>query len=177
MAMATVQREVKLADLVRTHQAGVWRYLRFLGCDRTEADDLTQETFLTVIKTPFEHRSSRETAAYLRKVARNRLLAVRRKQKRVSAMGDLDYDLDQAEAVWAEMAGDNGLGDYLAALEDCLQAAVTPKAREAIDLKYREDASRDEIADQLKMAADGVKTLLRRARSSLRDCVERKLNR
>lgn len=173
MAMATVQREVELADLVQAHQAGVWRYLRFLGCDRSESDDLTQETFLTVIKTPFEYRSSRAAAAYLRKVARNRLLAVRRKQKRVSAMGDLD----RAEAVWAEMAGDNGLGDYLAALEDCLQAAVTPKAREAIDLKYREDASRDEIADQLEMAADGVKTLLRRARSSLRDCVERKLNR
>ena len=35
-----------LAELVREHQADVWRYLRYLGADGHDADDLTQETFL-----------------------------------------------------------------------------------------------------------------------------------
>ena len=42
-----------VARLVREHQAGVWRYLRVLGCPATEAEDLTQETFLAVLTRPF----------------------------------------------------------------------------------------------------------------------------
>ena len=33
-------------DLIRRHQSGVWRYLRFLGCPPELADDLTQEAKL-----------------------------------------------------------------------------------------------------------------------------------
>ena len=42
-------------------------------------------------------------------------------------------------------------------------------------MRYDEDRSREEIAARLDLTADGVKTLLRRARASLRDCVERKI--
>ncbi len=160
-----------MATLVRAHQAGVWRYLRFLGCDPAEADDLVQETFLTVLREPFELRSPTQTAAYLRMVARNRLLMARRKQRRVPTA----IDLEAAEAVWARVAGEDGLNHYLVALNDCLEAAVSPRVRRALELQYRDRASRAEIAAALDMAVEGVKTLLRRARSALRDCVERKV--
>ena len=32
-------------DVTEEHQAGVWRYLRYVGCEPPEADDLTQDTF------------------------------------------------------------------------------------------------------------------------------------
>jgi len=48
MTAATADRQTEMAALVRAHQAGVWRYLRFLGCEPSEADDLVQETFLDV---------------------------------------------------------------------------------------------------------------------------------
>ena len=51
------------------------------------------------------------------------------------------------------------------------------RARQAIDLHYRERAGRDAIADALDMQPDGVKTLLRRTRQVLRECVERKIER
>lgn len=159
-----------MAALVRSHQAGVWRYLRYLGCPAAEADDLTQDTFLAVFRDGFEDRSAEQTAAYLRTVARNRLLAVRRSQKKAP-----EVDLAAAEAVWAETVGDRGMDDYLVALEDCLEVGVTPRVRRALELFYRDRLSRDKIAEQLEMAAEGVKTLLRRARSVLRECVERKL--
>lgn len=125
-----------MAGLVRAHQAGVWRYLRFLGCDPAEADDLVQETFLAVLRDGFEVRSPRETAAYLRTVARNRLLMARRKARR----GPPEVDLEAAEAVWAKVASRDGLGDYLAALGDCLEVAVTPRVRRAPDRAYRSQA-------------------------------------
>jgi RNA polymerase sigma-70 factor (ECF subfamily) len=172
MTAATADPKAELAALVETHQAGVWRYLRFLGCDRAEADDLVQETFLAVFRKGLEQRSTTETAAYLRTVARHCLLMARRKQ----ASRPAAVDLGAAEAVWARMAGD-GLGDYLAALTDCLEVAVTPRVRQALELHYRDRAGRDEIAAALSLAADGVKTMLRRARAALRECVERKIER
>lgn len=170
MKAAMVDRQAEMAALVHAHQAGVWRYLRYLGCCPMEADDLTQETFLVVFRDGFEERCPKQTAAYLRTVARNRLLMVRRSQKKTP-----EVDLEAAEVVWAEAFGEGGLDDYLVALEDCLETGVTPRVRRALDMLYRDRLSRSEMAEQLEMAVEGVKTLLRRARSALRECVERKL--
>ena len=76
----TEQRALTPAELVHAHQAGVWRYLCYLGAAPIEADDLTQETFLSVIRRPLEQRSPRETAGYLRTVARRQLLNLRRRE-------------------------------------------------------------------------------------------------
>ena len=171
MTAATADRRAEAAALVREHQAGVWRYLRFLGCRPNEADDLVQETFLTVLRDGFEVRSQKQTAAYLRTVARNRLLMARRKQRSRPAT----VDIEAAEAVWAEVAGEDGLSDYLVALGECLKGAVSSRVRRALELQYRDRAGRAEIAAELGLAVEGVKTLLRRARSALRDCVQRKL--
>jgi RNA polymerase sigma-70 factor (ECF subfamily) len=160
-----------LASLVARHQAGVWRYVRFLGADTTEADDLTQETFLALARGGFVERDERQTAGYLRVVARNQLLALRRRQNReVSTV-----ELEAADSVWAAAAGPDGsLSIYLDALRDCL-AQIEGRARQAIDMHYHDHASREAIASQLGMQADGVKTLLRRTRDVLRECVERKI--
>ena len=160
-----------LASLVHRHQAGVWRYVRFLGADASEADDLTQETFLALARAEFVERDERQTAGYLRVVARNQLLALRRKQNR--EIGTVE--LEAADSVWAAAAGPEGsLAGYLDALGDCLKQ-LEDRAREAIDLHYRDSASREAIAERLEMQPDGVKTLLRRTRQVLRECVERKL--
>jgi RNA polymerase sigma-70 factor, ECF subfamily len=165
-----VDRQAEMAALVHAYQAGVWRYLRYLGCCPMEADDLTQETFLVVFRDGFEERSPGQTAAYLRTVARNRLLMLRRSQKKTP-----EVELEAADAVWAETVGDGDMNDYVVALEDCLETGVTPRVRRALDMLYRDRLSRNEMAEQLEMAVEGVKTLLRRARSALRECVERKV--
>src|SRR6478736_5666462 len=99
-----------LASLVHRHQAGVWRYVRFLGADTTEADDLTQETFLALARGEFVERDELQTAGYVRVVARNELLALRRKQNReIDTVG-----LEAADSVWAAAAGPDGsLSTYL----------------------------------------------------------------
>ncbi len=118
-----------LAALIDQHQADVWRYLRYLGAEAADADDLTQETFLAVSRSKFEQRSPAETAGYLRTAARNQLLMLRRKQGR-----QIDtVELEAAEQVWAESTGDTGMGALLETLADCLKT-VDGRAREAIHL-------------------------------------------
>lgn len=169
-AVSDQPRTTQLADLVRQHQAGVWRYLRYLGADPPEADDLTQETFLSVARKPFEERCPKQSAAYLRTVAGNQLRMLRRKQKREADC----VSLEAAEAIWAEAAGDDGLETYLDALRKCLET-LDGRARQAIDLHYREQTSRDQTAQRLDMKPEGIKTLLRRTRQVLRECIERRI--
>lgn len=170
MTAVSDEPRTQLADLVREHQAGVWRYLRYLGAGPPEADDLTQETFLTIARAPFEERCSKQTAAYLRTVAGNHLRMLRRRQKREGEC----VSLEAAEAVWAEAAGDDGLETYLDALRECL-AGLDGQARQAVDLHYKENVSREQMAERLDMKPEGVKTLLRRTRQVLRECIERRL--
>src|SRR3954451_4927889 len=128
-----------LASLVRRHQAGVWRYVRFLGADQSESDDLTQETFLALARGQFVERDERQTAGYLRVVARNQLLALRRKHNREIS----PVELEAADSVWAAAAGPDGsLNNYLDALRDCLGQLVG-RAQQAIELQYRERSGRD----------------------------------
>lgn len=155
-------------DLVRGHQAGLWRYLRLLGCDGPTADDLAQETFLAMLRLPFEVRSDGETAAWLRTKARFLWLERVRTEarRRETALADA------TDEVWAEVAGGDGGESYRRALERCLKG-LPERSRTAIELRYRERASREEMARRLSLKANGVKTLLQRIRAGLRRCVEK----
>jgi RNA polymerase sigma-70 factor (ECF subfamily) len=161
--------EARLSGLVRAHQAALWRYLRYLGCQPAEADDLVQETFLRVWRHPFADQGPAAAAGYLRTVARNLFLDAARRAKVRPAF----VDLGAAEAAWAEYErGDGGEG-YRGALRTCL-GLLAERARRALALFYGEERSRESVAATLGLSADGVKTLLRRSRETLRECIERK---
>lgn len=161
--------EFDLEVLVRDHQADLWRYLRYLGAAADDADDLTQETFLAVARTPFELRSRGETAAYLRTAARNQLLMLRRRQGREAST----VELAAAEEVWAAATPEGDSSAVMDALAACCET-LAGRPREAIDRFYRRGESREELAAAFDVTIDGVKSLLRRTRATLRDCIERR---
>lgn len=157
-----------LAQLVATHQAHVWRYVRYLGADSAEADDLVQETFLAVMRSDFRQQGDRQTAQYLRTTARNQLLMHRRKQNRGLSL----VELEAAEQVWADTFQSTTANQFLDTLADCV-AKLEGRAKQAIQLHYHDGASRNAIAEKLSMKPAGVKTLLRRTRNLLRQCLNR----
>jgi RNA polymerase sigma-70 factor (ECF subfamily) len=170
MAIASSKREGDLTELVRTYQAGVWRYIRFLGADEALADDLTQETFLAVWKKRFIDHTPAATRQYLRTTARNLYLMSLRKRSRQPALDRLEL----ADEVWQQLGGgDDEL--MLDVLRECLET-LNGRGRQAIDLCYRDNCSRAEIGRQMDLSDDGVKSLLRRTRELLRRCVEQKRN-
>lgn len=168
--MAAVDRKQELERLVRNHQRGVWRYLRYLGADSAVADDLTQETFVTVWRNPFDDYDDRATAGYLRRVAKNKFLM----HLRASGRRPEVANIEQAGELFSEAARDDGGDGQIAALADCMQS-LQGKARQVVDAYYRKGHSRAATATLMQMTEEGVKTLLRRVKDSLRECVERKL--
>lgn len=161
---------VELTDLVRGHQVGLWRYLRFLGCPEHEIEDILQETFVGVWRRPFELRSDAATARYLRRAARNHFLMRLRETRREPTM----RDLAEAESVWARCARTDDGARYTDALRACLRR-LDAKARRALDIRYGSNGDRAEIAAEFGMSSGGVKTLLRRARRRLRACIRARM--
>ena len=165
----------QLVELIRRHEAAVHRYLRVLGCEAALADDLTQETFVQVLIKPIEDYHPAATAGYLRKAARNLFLMHLRKIGSRPATSDID-EVEHEWASWAKnRAGeDDGGAERVAILRECIEL-LDERARQAIDLRYRADAGRIEMARALGIEANGVKTLLQRAREKLRHCMEERL--
>jgi RNA polymerase sigma-70 factor (ECF subfamily) len=170
MAMDSTSAGLDVAGLIKSHQAGVWRYLRMLGCSPTEADDLTQDTFLAVLQRPFNDLGPAATGAYLRKAARNLFLTSKRRNARWATLDELD----ELEAAWSRWARDDGGQHLLAALEQCL-TTLAERARKALELRFREGRSRSEIAAGIGLSEDGAKNLLQRAKQHLRECIERRM--
>lgn len=170
------------AQIIQEHQAGVWRYLRVLGCDAAEAEDLTQETFLAVLEKPFQIYERAATAAYLRQVARNLLISNRRRASRCGVtmrnmadanVGEMNVaEMDAAEAAWLRWSGRDDGAERLAALRRCLET-LTTRARQALELRFGQQASRADIATALGLTEDGAKNVLQRAKQHLRACIEK----
>lgn len=162
------QPGLDVAALVRAHQAEVWRYLRFLGATPELADDLCQETFLQLLRGRCRDQGEAARRGWLRTVARNLFL----KSSRRSPMAALE--VEQIEALWAAFARDDCGSAHLHALRTCLDE-LDGRAREAVRLQYEERRSREDLGLALGLSADGVKSLMRRVRTALRACVERRI--
>lgn len=156
-------------EFVRRHQEEIYWYLRFLGSQEAEASDLAQETFLAVLKKPPTDLGPAAVRVFLRTVARNKFVESLRKYRR-----EAEFDLDAAERAWTSAQCEDNDDAWLDALGDCLDQ-LEGRAKQVIDLTYREGRSRTNIAAAMDMTESGVKSLLRRTRDVLRQCVERRM--
>jgi RNA polymerase sigma-70 factor (ECF subfamily) len=166
-----------LKMLITEHQTSIYRYLRYLGADASSAEDLTQDTFLAAFKSASapDTRNPSLRAAWLRGISRNLILARFRKDRRSPIRIDSEY-LSRAEDVWsAQFSGDEDGSDYAEALRRCL-SDLPDGERTLLDLRYADGKSRAEMAQTRKMSPGGIKTLLRRIRSRLAECVRRRLS-
>lgn len=155
--------------LVRSHQAPLWRYLRALGCAAADAEDLVQEAFLALLRARLHDSSPSGVRAWLRATGKNLFLARCRRERREPLVL---ADLDAAFAAYER--GDDGQG-YREALHSCI-AGLPPREREMLQLRYHDDADRARLAAAAGVSPEGAKTLLRRIKLALRNCVNRKLS-
>lgn len=172
----------ELDRIVREHQHEVYRYLRYLGADAPTAEDLVQETFLAAYaaETDVTGWEPSRRAAWLRGIARNKLVAHWRRLRSGPVLTDpqaLAEYAQRAEAVWTRdfLGGGDGF-DYLEALRKCLEVLPT-RGREVVRMRYEQGKSREDMAVALELSDDGVKSLLRRTRAALGECVQRRLGR
>ncbi|NND96357.1 MAG: sigma-70 family RNA polymerase sigma factor [Pirellulaceae bacterium] len=165
-------RQLSHGELIELHQRGIWRYLRMLGCDSATADDLTQETFLRVLRREdFVQHNDSATAGYLRRTAYNLLVSNHRKQGRMQTVAE-PMVLDE---IWNRWAGKDMTGDLAVdALRVCL-TKLTQRAQLALRMRFADQSSRNEIGKALGITDHGARNLMQRAKQQLKVCVEEKL--
>jgi len=159
---------------VAQHQRGAWRYLCFLGGERTFLEDILQDALLAAVEKGIHQKPDRMAAAWLRGTIHNLFLMGLRQRRTQPALRELSDEASVA-AAFAEYGGDSGTGDELIiAMRACVER-LAPRARSAVDLFYRVAKRRDVIATELGITVEGVKTMLRRTKDDLRTCVENKM--
>lgn len=143
------------------------RYLATLGAADHRIDDLIQEAFATAIQKAVEDRGRGALATWLRRAVRNILLRERR-----STAARREVEL--AHEVWVEECGEADAQEQIDHLRHCLRT-LPARSRALLHHAYARGDSRAEIATGFNLTEDGVKTALRRLRSRLRECLERRM--
>jgi RNA polymerase sigma-70 factor (ECF subfamily) len=150
-------------ELYGTHARMVSGLCRALLRDRTEAEDATQQTFLSAHRALLNDTDPREPAAWLATIARNecwtRIRARMREPLSVSELETTSTEPDPyAEAVRRA---------DLAALWSAVEELPHPQ-RDALLLREFGGLSYDELAEALAVSGSAVESLLFRARQRLR---------
>ncbi|MEE9310885.1 MAG: sigma-70 family RNA polymerase sigma factor [Planctomycetota bacterium] len=157
-------------QIVLTYQRDVWRFLVALGCRPIEADDLTQETFISVVVGGFEYRGDAELRSLLFTVAKRAFITTIRKRGR----SPLVANLDDVDSDWIKFQEECPSDRRVEFMRECLET-VDSRSYRALMMRYQGGLSISEIADKLEYGEEGTKSLLRRLKSRLRDCVTRKV--
>jgi RNA polymerase sigma-70 factor, ECF subfamily len=154
--------------LVRKHQQAVRACLAVRLGDPHEAEDLSQEVFLTAFKRLDEFDPDRPFGPWLRGIAFN-LLRNHWRKFRPRAIGgneELTALLEQRVAIDCE-AHESAL---LEAMRDCLEHIAGP-SRELLQLRYGEERSVRELAARFRRGYSALTMQLHRLRELLSRCV------
>lgn len=171
MQSTGMESRIRAAQVVEEHYLPVWRYLRFLGCPDSLADDLAQETFVRLLDRPIALDDPAALSAYLRAIARNLYFKSIRKARSEPAW----QDLDQAQAAWEPHASPRDWEPYREAVRSCLEG-LEERDRDLLGKYYGRKDSRAAAAAAFGMTEEGLKTQLRRLKDRLQRCVQGKLS-
>jgi len=143
--------------IVARHQKAVRGFLRRLGGDASDADDLAQETFVAAWRELERFRGQSSVRSWLCGIAYRKRLTLRRARRRA----------DVRDAMFAETAGQGGgeAGDRLDLAR--AMAALPIDQRAAVSLCLAADFSHAEAAAALNLPLGTVKSHVARGRAKL----------
>lgn len=152
------------------YEKRIFAYLLTVVRQREEAEDLTQETFLRVYKNRKAIDSARNVKSWLYTIATNAAYDWFRKKKHIPELFVIDDDeapFETAEATDAYKDIENA--DAVGRALDRLK----PEYKACILLYYYEQFSYEEMAEQLSIPLNTVKTHLRRAKEQLAEEIKK----
>lgn len=151
------------------HEGAIRVFIRALQPSLADADDVLQETFLTVSRKASSFEPGTNFVAWACGIARLKVLENFRRLKRANALG---------EAAIIALAEDAPAAELTARREEALSRCIeklAPKSRDLLWRRYSGRQDSDEMAAGLGMTPTAVRVALSKARAFLRDCVSAEL--
>lgn len=163
----TPTEEVQLL-FVRNENA-IRAFIRALQPSLSDADDVLQETFLTVSRKVSSFEIETNFTAWACGIARLKVLENFRQTKRANVLSEkaiiaLTEDVPSAES----------FKEREQALEKCI-AKLPAKLRDLLWRRYSSRQRSDEMAEALGMTSNAVRVALSKVRVVLRDCINLQL--
>lgn len=159
-------RREDFAELVRRHQATLFRHARGMGIGRDAAEDLVQDAFVRAYTSLSGCRQPERFGLWVFRIFRHRCLDhLKDIRRRTVPLEDVtlfsDRGRPEAEAARTELRDDlvqalDGLGDDL---------------REAFLMKHHEDRDYEEMADITGASVSALKMRVHRAREALQQAL------
>lgn len=179
MARIAVGDHAAFRELVERHQnAVIGTVAKMLG-NSSEAQDIAQQVFLRIWRNAKRYRPDAKFTTYLFTITRNLVFnETRRKsrKKEVSSDEREENSNQQMEASSYRQPDAELLQAELQRAVDEAIAALPEAQRLAVVLRRYEQLSYEEIAAVLKLSVSAIKSLLFRARTSLRESLSGYLN-
>jgi len=154
-------------DIVRAHQARVYRLAYRLTGNSADAEDLTQEVFVRVFRSLSSYTPG-TFEGWLHRITTNLFLDSARRKARIHFEGfpdEMEQRLPSSEQTPAQAFDDRHFeGDVQAAL-----MSLPPDYRAAVALCDIEDFSYEEIAATLGVKLGTVRSRIHRGRAQLRE--------
>jgi RNA polymerase sigma factor (sigma-70 family) len=158
MSQTHAGRETDLGAFAARHGDALMRHAYLLTGSAHRAEDLVQDTLVSIAKTDFANIE--HPLAYARRSLLNLFLNEQRRLPLAKA----------ALRLWTPIA-EAGVADDVIEREAVRQALqhLKPRQRAVIILRYYEDLNDADIAEALHCGPSTVRSLLARARTRLRD--------
>lgn len=163
----------KYGELVRQHQAAVRAFIATYCPNWETVDDIAQQTFIWAYEHFDEFTPGTRFQAWLKAIARNKLMAELEVQRRDSGRRQKYVDYVQTVSAHeelrdAEPSDESGLAAVLGACIDKLPGDM----RQLMTRRYQENVAVRELAQQVKKTETALKVTLFRIRQMLKKCVE-----
>lgn len=172
--MRDQKRYEEFAALVRMHTNQMLAYLDSLLLNRSDSEDVFQETCLVLWQKFDEFQPGTKFLAWALRVADFKVMNFQQKRARHAAFAE-----NVREALKAEIASrkQDAVDDAdLASLSRCMER-LDEADRTLVTLCYAQSEPVREIADTLGRSPQSVHHSLRRVRNWLLECIHRELNR
>lgn len=150
-------------------QRRLYQFTTALLANTVDADDVFQETSLAIWNAFDQFKAGTDFYSWARQVAYHRVLRHRHQQQR----GLRYLDPDVLELIAAEAAVPDSIADVpVSALVDCMKT-LSPADRHLVNRCYSDNASGQQLAEELHRPVNSIYKSLGRIRRVLLRCVER----
>ena len=160
------------SELINRHQAKVFVFLVVRDNNRHEAEDLTQDVFLTAYKKIKDFKSDQAILPWLRGIALNLLRNYWRKKKAISAGGQNELQILIDQNIHEKSNSDEE--PYLIELMMSCLSETDNESKELIQLRYKEEKPISELKTIFNLNHSTLTMRLHRIRDELKKCINRK---
>ncbi|MBK1815433.1 sigma-70 family RNA polymerase sigma factor [Luteolibacter yonseiensis] len=161
-------------QLVERHQQAVIGTVAKMLGNASESEDIAQQVFLRIWRNAKRYRPDAKFTTYLYTITRNLVFNETRRKSRKKEISSDEREENTSQLIEANPDRQPDAELLQAELQEAVDAAIAslPEVqRMAVVLRRYEQLSYEEIATVLNLSVSAVKSLLFRARTSLREAL------